>query len=112
MRHFPEIESDGRKKPARRWHKLFSQFLAHTGKFQGRHAEMDRAAAKRAATLSVMLEKMDSALLRGEQINPEAYSRTSNSLERVLCQLGVMEDPKPDPLKTLQAHIAKKESGQ
>ncbi len=106
MKNFEGV--DGRTKPARRWHKLFSEFLAHTGTLQGRHNEMDRAAAKRAASLTLMLEKMDSQLLRGEFVNPESYSRTSSAFERVLTQLGVLE-PEPEKKPTLKDLLNKKE---
>ena len=101
---------DGRTKTSRRWNTLFSEFLAHTGTLQGRHHIMDRATAKRAASLTLLLEKMDAQLLRGESLNPEAYSRTSSALERVLTQLGILE-PEPEPRKpTLKDLLDKKET--
>jgi hypothetical protein len=110
MKNFSE-KVDGRTKASRRWHQLFSEFLAHTGTLQGRHHIMDRAAAKRAATLTLLLEKMDAQLIRGEAVNPESYARTSSALERVLTQLGVLEEElKPDPLKALQDHIKEKKN--
>jgi hypothetical protein len=109
MKNFPE-KVDGRTKASRRWHELFSEYLAHRGPFQGRHATADRSAAKQAATLTLLLEKMDSQLIRGESVNPEAYARTCNSLERVLNFLGIgKEEPKPDPLKPLQDHLTRKD---
>lgn len=109
-KHLPEVGADRRKKPFRRWHKLFSEFLSHTAKLQGRHGIMDRAAAKRAASLSLMLEDMDTKLLKGEFVNPEAYSRTSSSLERVLTQLGVLEPEPSTPKPTLNDLLNRKES--
>jgi hypothetical protein len=110
MKNFSE-KVDGRTKASRRWHQLFSEYLAHRGPIQGRHTTADRSAAKSAATLSLLLEKMDAQLIRGESVNPEAYARTCNSLERLFNFLGIgKEEPKPDPLKILQDHIKEKKN--
>lgn len=69
---------------------------------------MTRAAAKRGATLTLFLEKMDRDLLNGVYVNPESYARTSSALERVLTQLGVLE-PEPEKKPTLNDLLNKKE---
>jgi hypothetical protein len=108
MKNFTE-KIDGRTKGSRRWHHLFSEYLSHTGTLSGRHHTADRSAAKQAATLTLLLEKMDAQNIRGEAVNPEAYSRASNSLERLFNFLGIgKEEPKPDPLQPLKKHLEEK----
>ena len=114
MKNFPE-GADGRSKGARRWRQLFSEYLNARGPLNGRHSVSDRAAAKGCASLTMLLEKMDSQIARGEFVNPESYARSANTLARLAAFLGIeswKEEAKPDPLKPLKDHLTQKEPNQ
>jgi len=93
---------DNRTKPARRWRGLFSTYL-NANKPPGGPNDHHRNAAKRAASLTLLVEKMESDLVAGRQVDAAVYTRTLNTLNRYLASLGLEprweEDKDPQSTK-------------
>lgn len=102
---------DGRSKEARALKTYYQKFMGASGK---KNPELCRMAAG----LAVRLDEANDAWARGEITNPATYARLVGALGRTLGALGLADwltapaEEKPDPLKTLQDHIGKKDNPQ
>jgi hypothetical protein len=78
---------DGRSAEARRYRDLCMSFADDLGGAAGL-TESQRALVRQAAALTVQSEKLQGALLRGEDVSDEQMTRVANSLSRTLQRLG------------------------
>ena len=79
---------DGRSAEARRYRDLLISFADDCG---GAAAltETQRALVRQAAALTIQAEKLQGAMLRGEDVDVEQQTRVANSLSRTLSRLGI-----------------------
>jgi hypothetical protein len=78
---------DGRSAEARRYRDLCLSFADDLGGADGL-TESQRALVRQAAALTVQSEKLQGAMLRGEDVSDEQMTRVANSLSRTLSRLG------------------------
>jgi hypothetical protein len=78
---------DGRSAEYRRFKDAFGDLILHLGGDQA--TEPQKYLARRAAALVVWCEKAETALARGEDMNIVTYSTATNSLRRLLADLGL-----------------------
>jgi hypothetical protein len=79
---------DGRSAEARRYKDLCMSFTDDCGGAAGL-TEAQRALVRQAAMLSVQSEKLQGAMIRGEDVDLERQTRVANSLARTLSRLGI-----------------------
>jgi hypothetical protein len=79
---------DGRSAEARRYRDLAMAFADDCGGAAGL-TEAQRTLVRQAATLTVQSEKLQGAMLRGEEMSDEQMTRVANSLSRTLSRLGI-----------------------
>lgn len=102
---------DLRTRSARRWRTLFHSFNHAATAPDGMTREN---LCRRAATLTLELERLDTLAAAGKPLDGDLLVRLSNSLDRVLERLGLttpQEQPKPDPRAALNK-ILEEESKQ
>jgi hypothetical protein len=78
---------DGRSAEARRFRDLCLSFANDLGGAPGL-TESQRALVRQAAALTVQSEKLQAAMIRGEDVSDEQMTRVANSLSRTLHRLG------------------------
>jgi hypothetical protein len=78
---------DGRSAEYRRFKDAYGDLILHLGGDEA--TEPQRYLARRAAALVVWCEKAETALARGEDMNIVTYSTATNSLRRLLADLGL-----------------------
>jgi len=78
--------TDGRSALARRWRDIASQLTADLGNDP---SEAQSLIARRAATLGVWAEQREAELAAGGQLDIVAYTTATNSLRRLLADLGL-----------------------
>jgi hypothetical protein len=83
---------DGRSTEARRYRDLCLSFADDLGGAAGL-TESQRALVRQAAALSVQSEKLQAAMIRGEDVSDEQMTRVANSLSRTLSRLGRKRAP-------------------
>lgn len=95
---------DGRSAMARRFREITCGIEADLG---GDLTEAQRAILARAATLAVWAEAREEELARGEEFDAQMYATVSNTLRRLLADLG-LERRARDITPDLQSYIAGK----
>ena len=88
---------DGRSPIARRFRDLVSSF-AHDLGGMVQLSEADRALVKQAASLTVLSEQLQAAIVRGEPVDPDSLIRLTNTARRTLAGIRRKEQPKPPAL--------------
>jgi hypothetical protein len=78
---------DGRSAEYRRFKDAYGDFILHLGGDEA--TEPQRYLARRAAALVVWCEKAETALALGEDMNIVTYATATNSLRRLLADLGL-----------------------
>ena len=94
---------DGRTRDARRFRDLVASFSDGEADL----SEADKALVRNAAALAVKAERMQAAIVKGEDVDLEGLTRLSNCVSRVLSQLGVKRerrDTTPSLAEYLAAH--------
>jgi hypothetical protein len=94
---------DGRSAEARRYRDLAMAFADDLGG-QNKLNESERALVRQAAASVVASEKLQAALVRGDDVDPEQLVRLTNSTARLLGKLGV-DRPRPKPAGPLVEHF-------
>ena len=97
---------DGRTRDARRFRDLVASFSENLGG-EADLSEADKALVRNAAALAVKAERMQAAIVKGEDVDLEGLTRLSNCVSRVLSQLGVKRerrDTTPSLAEYLAAH--------
>ncbi len=79
---------DGRTRDARRFRDLVASFSDGEADL----SEADKALVRNAAALAVKAERMQAAIVKGEDVDLEGLTRLSNCVSRVLSQLGVKRE--------------------
>lgn len=97
---------DGRSTRARRFRDLMSSFAAGLGGIDAL-SESELALVRQAASVTMRAEELQSAIARGEAVDPDELIRLSNTSRRLLSGLKRREAPKT---KTLSEHLAAKRS--
>jgi hypothetical protein len=99
---------DGRTASARRFRDLQ---IAYAGDLGGPEnlGEAQRALIAQTATLQVQAERVQAAVLRGEQIDAEQLTRLANSVARNLVRLGLKGNNRRDTTPSLADIIAEHE---
>jgi hypothetical protein len=87
---------DGRSAEARRYRDLAMSFADDIGGAAGL-TEAQRALVRSAAALTVQSEKLQAAMIRGEDVSDEQMTRVANSLSRTLHRLGRKRAQKQRP---------------
>lgn len=93
---------DGRSVTYRRYRDILAQLVCDLG---GEPSEAQLQIARRAASLSVWAEEQDAAAANGEALDIGAYTTASNSLRRLLADLG-LERRARDVTPRLDRYIA------
>jgi hypothetical protein len=102
---------DGRSTEARRYRDLCFSFADDLSGAAGL-TESQRALVRQAAALSVQREKLQAAMIRGEDVSDEQMTRVANSLSRTLSRLGRKRVQKPPTvLEYLEARDARRAQG-
>jgi hypothetical protein len=99
---------DGRTRDARRFRDLVASFSESLGG-ESALGEADKALVRNAAALAVKAERMQAAIVKGEDVDLEGLTRLSNCVSRVLGQLGVKRerrDATPSLADILAEHAA------
>ena len=86
---------DGRSVAARRFRELYTGIEADLG---GDLTEGQKAMLARACTLCIWCEEQETAMAKGGAFNPETYSTVSNTLRRLLSDLGVTASDETGPM--------------
>lgn len=76
---------DGRTRVARRYRDLYAAFLSQTG---GRNDVMVRTLA----SMCLQREQMDSAIARGEEVDPLNLIRVCGAISRLMTKLCIVDD--------------------
>lgn len=79
---------DGRSAEARRYKDVAMSLADDLGGAAGL-TEAQRALVRQAAAMIVQSEKLQGAMLRGEEVSDEQMTRVANSLARTLSRLGI-----------------------
>jgi hypothetical protein len=90
---------DGRTKEAALMRRIRGELTAHVGT----PTATQRQLIERAATISLMLTRLDTDLAAGVPIDEERYLAWSNSLSRIMARLG---PPAPPPVPSPQEYLA------
>jgi hypothetical protein len=98
--------TDGRSALARRWRDIASQLTADIG---GDPSEAQSLIARRAATLGVWCEQCEAALAQGRALDIVAFTTATNSLRRLLADLG-LERRTRDVTPTVAQYLQSKEA--
>jgi len=80
---------DGRSRQARRWRDLFRGFMADTG---GRNETLCRSLA----TMVVQRERMDAALVAGDDVDVGELARLCGAISRIMTKLGLADPDSGD----------------
>jgi hypothetical protein len=97
---------DGRSAPMRRYREILCQLANDMG---GNPSEAQTQIARRAATLAVWCESAEAAMANGGSLDIAAFSTATNTLRRLLCDLG-LERRLRDVTPSLHQYLAGKES--
>ncbi len=97
---------DGRSTGARRFKDLIESFSRDMGGIE-RLSEAEQTLVRQAASLTMRAEQLQSAIVRGEAIDPDELIRLSNTARRCLKAVQRREQPRP----SLAEHLAKKGAG-
>jgi hypothetical protein len=89
---------DGRTATARRFRELYTGMEAELGDL----AEAQKAMLARACTLCIWCEDQEAAMAKGEGFNAEVYSTVSNTLRRLMADLGVKATERAPKWPTMQ----------
>lgn len=84
---------DGRTGAARRFRELYTGFETQLGDDL---TEIQKALLARACTLCIWCEEQEAAMARGEAFSAETYATLTNTLRRLLADLG-LSAPEPEP---------------
>jgi hypothetical protein len=95
---------DGRSAQARRYRDLIISYSDDLGGAD-RITEAQRTLIGQAATLQIQSERVQAAVLRGEQINLEQLTRLANASTRILSRLGLKRERR-DATLDLAAYLA------
>lgn len=95
---------DGRTRDARRFRDLVASFSESLGG-EAALGEADKALVRNAAALAVKSERMQAAIVKGEDVDLEGLTRLSNCVSRVLGQLGVKRERR-DTTPSLDEYLA------
>jgi hypothetical protein len=79
---------DGRTRDARRFRDLVTSFSESLGG-EAALSEADKTLVRNAAALAVKAERMQAAIVKGDDVDLEGLTRLSNCVSRVLGQLGI-----------------------
>ena len=79
---------DARAKPAKRWAVHFEHLLALAQR-KGEVTELERQLCRRGASLMLLQERNEAALLEGKDINQLAYVRVCGAIARTLRYLSI-----------------------
>lgn len=97
---------DGRSTEARRYRDLCFSFSDDCGGAASL-TEAQRALVRSAAALSIQSEKLQGAMIRGEDVSDEQMTRVANSLARTLQRLGLKRAPAKREASTLAEHFSR-----
>lgn len=97
---------DGRTRDARRFRDLVASFSESLGG-ESALSEAERALVRNAAGLAVKAERLQAAIVKGEDVDAEQLTRLSNCVSRVLGQLGVKR-VRRDQTPSLAEYLAEK----
>jgi hypothetical protein len=95
---------DGRSAEARRYRDLVIGYADDLGGAD-RITEAQRALIGQVATLQIQSERVQAAVLRGEQVNLEQLTRLANASTRILSRLGLKRE-RSDATPDLAAYLA------
>ena len=95
---------DGRSAEARRYRDLIISYWDDLGGVD-RITEAQRTLIGQAATLQIQSERVQAAVLRGEQVNLEQLTRLANASTRILSRLGLKRERR-DAAPDLAAYLA------
>lgn len=97
---------DGRSWGARRYRELAADLTEHLG---GEPSIPQQAIIRRAVQIQVWCEACEAAFVRGEDFDIALFSTATNSLRRLLVDLGLERRPKDvTPVPGLHEYIAQK----
>jgi hypothetical protein len=96
---------DGRSAEARRYKDVAFSLADDLGGATGL-TEAQRALVRQIAAMTVQSEKLQGAVLRGEDVDVEQLTRLSNALSRMLHRLG-LKKAKPKPSSPLAEHFSR-----
>jgi len=88
---------DGRTVGAIRFKRLLQSFSADLGGMAAL-SESERGLVRQAASLIMRAEQLQSAIVRGEQVDPDELIRLTNTVRRTLAAIAKREKPKPPNL--------------
>src|SRR5271155_2475539 len=83
---------DGRSPGARRYRDLLSSFVASLG---GELNSAEMALARNAVSLTLQSELLQTEVAAGKLVDTEQLTRLSNSVSRIMAQLGRRKPPPP-----------------
>ena len=95
---------DGRSTEARRYRDLCFSFADDCGG-AATLTEVQRALVRQAAALTVQSEKLQAAMIRGEDVSDEQMTRVANALGRTLNRLGIKRRARE--VSTLADHFSR-----
>ena len=103
---------DGRSPEARRWRDLYIELVDHLGG-QDHITFIQRVLVRRAVSLMVNTELLDSSIARGEPVDPNDHVRLGNTLNRLLQTLGLIDGTaiQADDPSTLQKYLSGQGAG-
>jgi hypothetical protein len=87
------VEADGRGPWARRWTDLLQQIIADIGG-PGGLSEGQRQLARRAASISIMCERLEGEMAASVEVDLALYGMLTDRLGRVLERLGLKRQPR------------------
>jgi hypothetical protein len=90
----PFVEADGRGPWARRWRDVLSQIISDLGG-PDLLSEAQRQLARRAATISIMCERLEGEAAQGVEIDLIVYGMLTDRLGRVTGRLGIKRVARP-----------------
>jgi hypothetical protein len=99
---------DLRKAPGRRFAHLVRSAIEEAG---GEVTEAELNLIKQSVALQMQAERMQEAIARGEDIDPDQLIRVSSTSKRLLEAIGSKAKPPPTGQELLQAHLASKTEG-
>jgi hypothetical protein len=88
---------DGRTVGAVRFKRLLNSISADLGGMAAL-TEAERGLVRQAASLIMRAEQLQSAITRGEQVDPDELIRLTNTVRRTLTVISKREKPKPATL--------------
>jgi hypothetical protein len=96
---------DGRSRDARRFRDLVASFSESLGGFAAL-SDTDQVLVRNAAGLAVKAERLQAAIVKGEDVDAEQLTRLSNCVSRTLGQLGVKRARREPRAPSLADYLA------